>query len=724
MHESPILASLNPKQQEAVSAPACHLLILAGAGSGKTRVLVHRIAWLMQHLHVSPFSILAVTFTNKAANEMRGRIEALYGMPLSGTWIGTFHGLAHRMLRAHWQDADLLEAFQIIDTDDQLRMVKRIHKSLALDESKWPPKQSQWYINKCKEEGKRPQHIGDTYSHFDETMKRVYEAYQEVCERSGLVDFSELLLRSLELLQKKPEIAKHYQQRFEHILVDEFQDTNSIQYSWIKALCSDKTAVMAVGDDDQSIYSWRGADIENLHRFTKEFPDTKTIRLEQNYRSTKTILNAANAVIDNNDNRLGKELWTDGAEGQPITLYSAFNEYDEAHYVTSTIRELFNQGTAYSDMAILYRSNAQSRTFEERLIDSRIPYRIYGGQKFFDRAEIKDALAYLRLLINPNDDAAFERIVNTPTRGIGNTTLNALRLCAKDYQISMWEATAQLIKNKELSARAITALSAFVHLIQKAEEETKDMPLHEQTDHVIYRSGLISHYEKDKSERGQSRIDNLSELISATSQYTHSSDTELSPLAAFLSHVALETGDHQAEQNSDCVNLMTLHSAKGLEFPVVFLAGMEELLFPHKMSIDQPNGLEEERRLCYVGMTRAMEQLYLCYAECRRLHGMEKFNQPSRFIQEIPKELIRAVRPTTKVTPASSYSSYKAPAKSKGPIDETGYQIGQRIKHPKFGAGMIINYEGQGKHTRMQIQFDQAGTKWIVVGFTELEIVS
>ena len=430
MHESPILASLNPKQQEAVSAPACHLLILAGAGSGKTRVLVHRIAWLMQHLHVSPFSILAVTFTNKAANEMRGRIEALYGMPLSGTWIGTFHGLAHRMLRAHWQDADLLEAFQIIDTDDQLRMVKRIHKSLALDESKWPPKQSQWYINKCKEEGKRPQHIGDTYSHFDETMKRVYEAYQEVCERSGLVDFSELLLRSLELLQKKPEIAKHYQQRFEHILVDEFQDTNSIQYSWIKALCSDKTAVMAVGDDDQSIYSWRGADIENLHRFTKEFPDTKTIRLEQNYRSTKTILNAANAVIDNNDNRLGKELWTDGAEGQPITLYSAFNEYDEAHYVTSTIRELFNQGTAYSDMAILYRSNAQSRTFEERLIDSRIPYRIYGGQKFFDRAEIKDALAYLRLLINPNDDAAFERIVNTPTRGRGNTTLNALRLCA------------------------------------------------------------------------------------------------------------------------------------------------------------------------------------------------------------------------------------------------------------------------------------------------------
>ncbi len=732
-----LLESLNQRQCEAVSAPPSNMLVLAGAGSGKTRVLVHRIAWLMGPESVSPYAILAVTFTNKTAYEMRSRIESLCGMSLSGMWVGTFHGLAHRLLHAHWEAAELPESFQILDSDDQYRLIRRIHKSLELDETKWPPKQSQWFINQCKEEGKRPRHIVDADgSYFTETMLRVYTDYEAVCRRSGLVDFSELLLRSLELLQQNSDIAEHYQNRFQHILVDEFQDTNTIQYLWLRHLTGNNTFVMAVGDDDQSIYSWRGAKIENMHRFTKDYSDTKTIRLEQNYRSTQTILSAANAVIECNQNRLGKKLWTEGNEGKPITLYAAFNERDEAYYIVSEIKQQVREGHTYSNVAILYRSNAQSRVLEERLIDAQIAYRIYGGQKFFDRAEIKDALAYLRLIANHNDDAAFERIVNTPTRGIGNATLVTLRETARDTAASLWQTALHLTETRSLSGRAHNALQSFLTLIQTMDEETANQTLDEQTDHVLHRSSLLAMYKKDKTEKGLSRVENLEELVNATSQFKPGADAaDLTPLAAFLAHVALESGEGQAEANSDCVNLMTLHAAKGLEFPVVFISGMEEDLFPHKMSSEKPAGLEEERRLCYVGMTRAMEKLYLTHAECRRLHGREQFNHPSRFIQEIPQKFIDAVRPKAKVSRPSQYSDHfntqgfnresfrKVRQYAATKAGDTGLQIGQRVHHKKFGTGIVLNYEGHSEHTRIQVKFDTNGTKWLVASYANLEAV-
>jgi len=742
MENSHLIDSLNAQQREAVAAPPGNMLVLAGAGSGKTRVLVHRIAWLMAEENVSPYSILSVTFTNKAAHEMRGRIESLCNVSLSGIWVGTFHGLAHRLLRAHWQEAELPESFQILDADDQSRLVRRIHKSLDLDESKWPPKQSVWFINQCKEKGKRPRHIQDSDgSYFTETMARVYTAYEDVCRRSGLVDFGELLLRSLEMLQQNPEIAAHYQNRFQHILVDEFQDTNTIQYLWLRQLTGEHAFVMAVGDDDQSIYSWRGAKIENMTRFTNDYPDTKTIRLEQNYRSTQTILSAANAVIDNNSNRLGKNLWTEGNEGRPITLYAAFNERDEAYFIVNEIKSQNREGQDYRGMAILYRSNAQSRILEERLIDAQIAYRIYGGQKFFERAEIKDALAYLRLIANRDDDAAFERIVNTPTRGIGNTTLLTLRETARDSSASLWQTASHLIETNTLSGRAHNALRAFLDLINSIENETSKQSLDEQTDLTLHRSGLLDMYKKDKTEKGLSRVENLEELVNATSQFKPSDDdADLTPLSAFLAHVALESGDGQAEPNSNCVNLMTLHAAKGLEFPIVFISGMEEDLFPHKMSSEDPAGLEEERRLCYVGMTRAMQKLYLTHAECRRLHGQERFNQASRFINEIPEKFITPVRPKAKISrPAQSYTQQKDHFNTQGfnrdsfrklrenagqAAGDTGLQIGQRVRHKKFGSGTILNYEGHSEHTRIQVKFDNSGTKWLVASYAKLEAIA
>ena len=735
MHNTHLTQSLNPQQCEAVTAkPQHHLLVLAGAGSGKTRVLVHRIGWLITVENVSPFAILAVTFTNKAAHEMRGRIEQLCGMSVNGMWVGTFHGLAHRLLRAHWQEAELPEGFQILDSDDQIRLIRRIHKSLELDETKWPPKQSQWFINKSKEEGKRPRHIQDDSSYFTETMLRVYKAYEDVCRRSGLIDFGELLLRSLELLQSHPDIATHYQNRFQHILVDEFQDTNTIQYLWLQKLAGPATLIMAVGDDDQSIYSWRGAKVENMHRFTTDYPNTKTIRLEQNYRSTQIILSAANAVIDHNQNRFGKKLWTEDNAGEKITLYAAFNERDEAYYIINEIKNLVRNDYQYRDVAILYRSNAQSRILEERLIDTQIAYRIYGGQKFFERAEIKDALAYLRLIANRNDDAAFERIVNTPTRGIGNTTIETLREVARESQASLWQTAEHLTETNELNGRARNALQNFIRLMHTIESETDGQPLDEQTDHVLHRSGLLDMYKKDKTEKGLSRVENLEELVNATNQFNPTEDTEgLTPLAAFLAHVALESGEGQAEPNSNCISLMTLHAAKGLEFPVVFIAGMEEDLFPHKMSTEEPSGLEEERRLCYVGMTRAMQKLYLSHAESRRLHGYERYNRPSRFLQEIPNEHINAVRPTATVsrptTSANHFNTRGFNRESFRKVREyagtqaggSGLQVGQRVRHKKFGQGIILNYEGQGEHTRVQVKFDDNGTKWLVASYANLE---
>ncbi len=729
---SDLLESLNEKQREAVGAPHAHRLVLAGAGSGKTRVLVQRMAWLLAEQDISPYALLAVTFTNKAAQEMRLRIEQQRGVPATGMWIGTFHGLSHRMLRHHFSEANLPQDFQILDADDQQRLVKRVIRSLEIDEHKFPPKQAQWFINQCKEQGKRANKVA-TGDYFNDVMQRIYSTYEALCLRSGLVDFAELLLRSLELLENNPAIRHHYQERFLHILVDEFQDTNNIQYRWLCTLCGENTAVMAVGDDDQSIYSWRGAKVENMERFTKEFTGCETIRLEQNYRSTQHILEAANKVITHNNNRLGKNLWTNAPSGDLITLYNAFNEHDEAYYISTLIQDKVKADYNYADFAILYRSNAQSRVLEESLLKANIPYRIYGGQKFFERAEIKDALGYLRLIHNRHDDAAFERIVNMPTRGIGLTTINHLRQVARDTQQSLWSCAEYLISRRELSSRALSCLQNFLDLIDYTDEQTTRHTLAEQTEHVLQHSGLLQHYNKDKSEKGLSRVENLEELVTATSQYTpDEQEQHLSQLAAFLSHVALEAGDNQAEAYTQSVSLMTLHAAKGLEFPIVFLTGMEENLFPHRMSIEEPHGLEEERRLCYVGMTRAMQKLYLTCADARRLHGSEHYHKPSRFLGEIPAELIETIRPRTSVRRTSTQSWHEAQHTSglatrtriqNASIGNTNLKVGQRVKHTKFGEGIILNYEGSGSHTRVQVKFNQHGTKWLVASFAKLTAI-
>lgn len=723
MNNDTSLDHLNEAQRLAVSAPQGHLLILAGAGSGKTRVLVHRIAWLIQHENISPHNILAVTFTNKAAGEMRSRIEELLNIPVYSMWVGTFHGLAHRLLRAHWEEAGLPQAFQILDSDDQYRLVRRVLNALNLDESQWPPKKIQWFINGQKDECLRPHQINDHNDPYTKTLIRIYQAYEEACNRGGLIDFAELLLRAYDLLQKNPSVLQHYQQRFRHVLVDEFQDTNTIQYAWLKLLVGEHNYLMIVGDDDQSIYGWRGAKIENIQRFHKDFANSTTIRLEQNYRSTGTILAAANALISNNDGRLGKNLWTNGNNGELISLYAGFNDLDEARFVVDQIQRWLAKDIRRNEIALLYRSNAQSRVLEEALIQTGIPYRVYGGLRFFERAEIKDALAYLRLLSNRDDDAAFERVVNTPTRGVGEQTVSQLREYARAQAISLWRATNELLNTQTFAARASNALSGFIRLIDGMDTDTQHLALAEQTEHVLYTSGLFAHFKKEKGEKGQARIENLEELINATRQYTPD-NSDLTPLAAFLSHVALEAGEHQGEEPKECVQLMTLHSAKGLEFPLVFLCGMEEGLFPHHMSAEEPGRLEEERRLCYVGMTRAMRKLYLTYAEVRRLHGSENYHRPSRFIKEIPKELIEEVRLKTQIVrPARTTSFETDPVDYDQTIGDTGFRLGQRVMHPAFGQGVILNYEGQGLHARVQVKFADAGVKWLVAAYAKLEAV-
>lgn len=729
MQNTHLLEKLNDHQRQAVSAPLSNLMVLAGAGSGKTRVLTHRIAWLMQAEGLSPHEIMAVTFTNKAAREMRHRIEELLHINVGGMWVGTFHGLTHRMLRAHWKEAKLPEEFQIIDSEDQHRMIRRIQRSLNLDESRWPPKQTQWYINAQKDKAIRPSQIQAHGELFTEVMLQVYKAYQDLCDRSGLVDFSELLLRSYELLKNNPEIREHYHRRFKAILVDEFQDTNELQYSWLQLLADKNAHIMIVGDDDQSIYSWRGAKVENIHLFQKDYPGTLVVRLEQNYRSTQTILKAANSVIANNDNRMGKNLWTESSEGEPISVFSAYNEIDEAKFIISKIKTWIDHGNLRSESAILYRSNAQSRILEEELIREGIPYRIYGGLKFFDRAEIKDALAYMRMIANRNDDAAFERVVNTPTRGIGNTTLATLRDHAKQHEISLWQATHSLIDGQILSGRARNALLTFTMLIDTLEKQTTDMALPDQMQHVLQESGLIEFFGSEKSEKAQSRVENLEELVKSTYGFDPNQiEVEgLTPLHAFITHTALESGDSQAEKHEDSVQLMTLHSAKGLEFPLVFMCGMEEGLFPHKLSLDDPTGLEEERRLCYVGMTRAMQKLYLCHAECRNMHGKENYPNESRFLKEIPAELKDEVRVKTKIryplnTPTFNLSTPTVP-KYQPQVSDTGFKLGQQVKHGKFGEGTVMNYEGSGQHARIQVRFSRHGTKWLVASFAKLEAV-
>jgi len=725
MDVTPILEALNDAQRKAVTAPANEpMLVIAGAGSGKTRVLVHRAAWLIDVEGVSPQSLLAVTFTNKAAAQMRSRIGSLLEMPVEHLWVGTFHGLAHRILRRHWQDAGLPQNFQIIDADDQLRIIKRLIKGLELDDDKWAPRKVQYFINAQKDEGLRPQHLDDEGDTNRQQFISLYQGYQEICDRGGLVDFAELLLRAHEVWRDNAELLQHYQRRFRHLLVDEFQDTNAIQYAWLRLLAGKEGVPFVVGDDDQSIYRWRGARVEHINQFQKDFPAASVVKLEQNYRSTVTILDAANAVINNNTSRMGKKLWTEGAAGEPIRIYSAYNERDEADFIVGKLRDWSDQGNARADAAVLYRSNAQSRVLEESLINARLPYRVYGGLRFFERAEIKDALAYLRLISNRDDDSSFERIVNRPTRGIGARTLEAMRSYARANSCSMWRA-AGAVASGELSGRATTAVVVFLNLITTLARDTENLDLQEQVDHVIHSSGLLEFFKKEKGERGETRVENLEELVSAARGFSPNPADEMSPLDAFLSHAALEAGEGQAEAWEDCVQLMTMHSAKGLEFPLVFLCGMEDGLFPHQRSIADPQGLEEERRLCYVGITRAKQVLYITHAEQRRMHGMDSLAQQSRFISEIPAELVEEVRPRVQVSRPLSPRS-RAAGRAGGSVAagaEMGVRLGQRVRHSKFGDGVILNCEGQGAHARVEVNFETEGTKWLVLSYANLNLM-
>jgi DNA helicase-2/ATP-dependent DNA helicase PcrA len=721
MDVTPILESLNEAQREAVTAPSGPMLVIAGAGSGKTRVLTHRAAWLIDVEGISPQSLLAVTFTNKAAAEMRGRIESLLRMPVDHLWIGTFHGLAHRLLRRHWKDAGLPQNFQIIDADDQLRIIKRLVKNLELDDDRWAPREIQWFINAQKDEGLRPQHLDDEGDSNRRQFISFYQSYQEVCDRGGLVDFAELLLRAHELWRDHPEVLQHYQKRFRHLLVDEFQDTNAIQYAWLRLLAGRDGVPFVVGDDDQSIYRWRGARVEHIYQFQKDFPGTSVVKLEQNYRSTATILNAANAVIANNDSRMGKNLWTEGDTGESIRIYSAYNERDEAEFVVGRLMEWSDQGNPRADAAVLYRSNAQSRVLEESLINAGLPYRVYGGLRFFERAEIKDALAYLRLIANRDDDSSFERIVNRPTRGIGARTVAAMRDYARANSTTLWRA-AGAVASGDVGGRTATSVVAFLNLIERMARDTAGLDLAEQVDHVIHASGLIELFQKEKGERAETRVENLEELVSAAKSFTTDPAEDMPPLDAFLSHAALEAGEGQADAWEDCVQLMTMHSAKGLEFPLVFLCGMEDGLFPHQRSVADPQGLEEERRLCYVGMTRAKQLLYVTYAEQRRLHGMDSLSQPSRFIAEIPEEFVEEVRPRVEVSrPVSSLAGGRSAGIAPGA--DLGIRLGQRVRHGKFGDGVILNCEGQGAHARVEVNFETAGTKWLVLSYANLDLM-
>ncbi len=726
MDVTPILDPLNDRQREAVTHAGGPLLVLAGAGSGKTRVLVHRIAWLLAVEEMSPHSILAVTFTNKAAREMRGRVEALLGAPAGTMWVGTFHGIAHRLLRAHWREAELPQSFQILDADDQLRLIRRVLRALDLDENRWPPKQAMWFINGHKDEGRRPEHLGDQIDPVAQQLVRIYSAYEQARKTAGAVDFAELLLRAHEILRDNAELLAHYQRRFRHVLVDEFQDTNTIQYAWLRLLVGDRGCVTAVGDDDQSIYGWRGARVENIQRFEQDFAGTQIVRLEQNYRSTGTVLAAANALIAHNAGRLGKNLWTADRAGEPVVYYTAYDENDEARFVADRVEAWIEEGGRRDECGVLYRSNAQSRALEQEFVRRGMPYRVYGGQRFFERAEIKDALAYLRLVANRDDDVSFERVVNQPARGIGERTLGQLRDAARASGGSLWRAARQAIDERLLSARAAGAVEKFLQLVDRMATDIDGLDLHEQVGHVVHASGLLEHFGRDGSEKGEARVENLEELVTAARVFEPPPDEAeaLPPLEGFLAHAALEAGEGQGESWEDCVQMMTLHSAKGLEFPQVFLVGLEEGLFPHQRSLEEPGRLEEERRLAYVGITRAQRQLTITCAEQRRLYGREVFGVPSRFVGELPGELIEEVRPrvrTRPLSPSAPTPALSSPGDSGG---EDGMPVmGQRVRHPKFGEGTVLDYEGAGSHARVQVNFADAGSKWLVLAYARLELL-
>ena len=728
MDISHILDGLNESQRDAVSAPLTNALVVAGAGSGKTRVLVHRIAWLVDVEGVSPHGILAVTFTNKAAAELRARTETLLNVSARSMWVGTFHGLAHRLLRMHWAEARLPQNFQIIDGDDQVRLIKRIMKAQDVDEKKWPARQAAWFINGQKDEGKRAHEVAAGEDLFQITHKRIYQAYEETCDQGGLVDFAELLLRSHELWLNDATLLAHYQQRFSHLLVDEFQDTNTIQYAWLRVLAGRTAKVMAVGDDDQSIYGWRGAKVENIHQFAEDFADVATVRLEQNYRSTQTILDAANGLIQRNTNRLGKELWSEGEQGELIKVYAGFNDLDEARFIAERIQQWIDDGGSPNEAAILYRSNAQSRVLEEALLRLNIPYQIYGGQRFFERAEIKNALAYMRLMEDRHSDTAFERVVNTPTRGIGDKTLEGIRQLARTNQTSLWQAAKDGIAGGSFTARVNGAVGGFLMLIDELAEAVAPMRLDELAEHVIDASGLMTFHGQERGERGLARKENLQELVSACRQFSgdlvfpfeDSDRAEVSVLQEFLDQMTLDAGDRQSAQGPS-VQMMTLHSAKGLEFPLVFLGGMEEGLFPHRMSSEEPGRLEEERRLAYVGITRAMQELYLTYAESRRLHGQDSYNRPSRFLLEIPQDLLSEVRMKAS-TQGLFGSGYAGGGSSLMQEESNGMRMGQRVLHGKYGEGVVLQFEGNGERAKVQVNFAE-GAKWLMVGYANLQAI-
>ena len=722
MDVSNILNELNDRQRDAVTSEAPSLLVLAGAGSGKTRVLVHRVAWIVEAMQSNPNSVMAVTFTNKAANEMKSRIQELLQSPLADLWCGTFHGLAHRTLKRFYKEANLISTFTVLDAEDQLRVIKRICKDNNLEESSWPAKQIQWQINSWKDAGKRPKNIDDSKDFYAETVKKIYSQYDEICKKDSLVDFAELLLKSYELLKTNKKVRDFFHRRFRHILIDEFQDTNVIQYAWLNEVASKEASITAVGDDDQSIYGWRGAKVGHLEDFKTKHKHNETIRLEQNYRSTSIILNAANALIENNQARLGKNLWTESNEGEQITLYQAFNEQDEARFVAEIIKSWMDGGELFSDSAVIYRSNAQSRAIEEALLRANIPYRIYGGLRFYDRLEIKNAISYLRIIFNPHDNPAFERSVANPTRGVGAKTLAKIRSLANQHNISYIQASSKMIDENIISGRGANGLKKFLEIILGLCGKIDDISLSEIVGSILEQSGLIQFHEKEPGEKGKTRKENLEELLSAAKNFEMSfSDdkTNREITEQFLSNVSLDAGDRQADEFDDAVQLMTLHSAKGLEFPLVFMTGLEETLFPHGRSMESPDLLEEERRLCYVGITRAMKKLYLTYAESRRLHGNDIFNPPSRFIKEIPSECIMEIRPKASVTMPYSRNESK-------PMDfedQIGIALGQKVQHPKFGQGIVLNYEGAGESARVQVNFESAGTKWLVLSFANLEVI-
>ena len=730
---SEILNGLNEPQLEATTHSSSSVLVLAGAGSGKTRVLTTRIVWLIQTGQISPFELLAVTFTNKAAKEMLLRITSMLPINTRGMWVGTFHGLCNRLLRSHHREANLPQTFQILDSADQRSLIKRVMKSLSIDENRYSFRQVQYFINSNKEEGSRPDKV-ESVDEFSRTLIEIYREYDRACAHEGVVDFSELLLRSYELLTKNERLIKHYQNRFKHILVDEFQDTNKLQYAWLKLLANGGACVMAVGDDDQSIYAFRGAHSGNMINFEKDFSIEKVVKLEQNYRSHGNILDSANALIKNNGQRLGKNLWTDQGEGEPIRVFRAMTDGEEASFIIEEIQSLRNSGIDLKNIALLYRSNAQSRILEHGLFSAGLAYKVYGGLRFFERQEIKHALAYLRLITNDNDDGALLRVINFPTRGIGSRTIEQIRDIAERNGTSLWQAAC----SAPLSGRAVAAVSSFITLIEKLKTQTVGFLLPDLIEHVNETSGLIQHYQKDRE--GQDRIENLNELVNAATafsadraetRYTEPpidgsdnndlSAAEIDPLIDFLAYASLEAGDNQASAGEDALQLMTVHAAKGLEFHSVFISGLEEGLFPHENSINEHGGLEEERRLMYVAMTRAMRRLYLSHSQMRMLHGQTRYNIESRFIDELPEELLKKINHAKNHQQAPPSKSFSPAMRSQGATG--GFRIGQQVRHAKFGDGIIVQAEGQGGDARLQVNFRQSGLKWLALEYAKLTTI-